>query len=69
MPKPEGAFPDLSLPHSTIRPIGVYALSGLASDGKFLLAVDTIRGYLVAIDRHTNIQLSSMLTTFQTGLV
>lgn len=54
MPKPEGAFPDLSLQHSTIRPIGVYALSGLASDGKLLLAVDTIRGYLVAIDRHTN---------------
>ena len=38
----------------TIRPIGVYALSGLAIDGDCLLAVDTIRGYLVSIDPHTN---------------
>ena len=54
MPKPEGAFPDLSLQHSTIRPIGVYALSGLATDGARLLSIDTVRGYLVSIDPHTN---------------
>jgi hypothetical protein len=54
MPKPEGEFPTLQLPHSTIRPIGVYALSGLAVDEDRLLAVDTIRGYLVGIDPHTN---------------
>ncbi|WP_373541214.1 transglutaminase domain-containing protein [Chamaesiphon sp.] len=54
MPKPEGAVPDLSLSHATIRPIGVYALSGLATDGAHLLSVDTVRGYLVQIDPHTN---------------
>jgi transglutaminase-like putative cysteine protease len=54
MPKPECAFPDFSLQHSTIRPIGVYALSGLAADGNRLLAVDTVRGYLLGIDPHTN---------------
>lgn len=43
-----------SLPHSTIRPIGVYALSGLAADGHRLLAVDTIRGYLIEVDPHSN---------------
>jgi transglutaminase-like putative cysteine protease len=54
MPKPEGALPDLSLQHSTIRPIGVYALSGLAVDGDRLLSVDTVRGYLVSIDPRTD---------------
>ncbi len=54
MPKPQGALPSLSLPQSTIRPIGVYALSGLATDGAQLLAVDTVRGYLVGIDPQTN---------------
>ncbi|PSB58222.1 transglutaminase domain-containing protein [Chamaesiphon polymorphus] len=54
MPNPEGEFSQISLPHSTIRPIGVYALSGLAADGDQLLAVDAIRGYLVRIDPHTN---------------
>ncbi len=46
---------------TTVRPIGVYMLSGLAvapsSDGNTqprLLAVDTIRGYLVEIDPTTN---------------
>jgi transglutaminase-like putative cysteine protease len=46
--------PDPSLQYLTIRPIGVYALSGLAVDGYSLLAVDTIRGYLVRIDPYTN---------------
>jgi hypothetical protein len=53
MPKPECAFSESSL-HSTIRPIGVYALSGLAANGERLLAVDTVRGYLLGIDPHTN---------------
>lgn len=34
----------------TIRPIGVYALQGLASDGDKLLALDSVRGYLLQID-------------------
>ncbi len=54
MPKPEGTFPDRSLQHATILPIGVYALSGLAADGNLLLAIDTVRGYLVSIDPLTN---------------
>jgi transglutaminase-like putative cysteine protease len=54
MPKPERAFPDASLQHSTIHPIGVYALSGLAADGDRLLAVDTVRGYLISVDPYTN---------------
>jgi hypothetical protein len=39
---------------SPIRPIGVYALSGLAIDGNNFLSVDSVRGYLVAIDPHIN---------------
>jgi transglutaminase-like putative cysteine protease len=54
MPKPECALPNSSLQHSTIRPIGVYALSGLAAAGNCLLAVDTVRGYAIEIDPHTN---------------
>jgi transglutaminase-like putative cysteine protease len=38
----------------TIRPIGVYALSGLAADGDRLYSVDTVRGYLIAVDPQTN---------------
>lgn len=34
----------------TIRPIGVYSLQGLASDGKRLLTLDTVRGYLLQVD-------------------
>ncbi len=54
MSQPEGVFSHPASSHSTIRPIGVYALSGLAVDGERLLSVDTIRGYLVGIDPHTN---------------
>ena len=54
MLKSESVFPDASLQHSMIYPIGVYALSGLASDGDRLLAVDTVRGYLVCVDPQTN---------------
>ncbi len=41
-------------PHPTILPIGVYALSGLAAEGNRLLAIDTVRGYLVSIEPATN---------------
>ncbi len=54
MLKPEYVFPDASLQQSTIRPIGVYALSGLAADRHRLLAVDTVRGYLISVDPRTN---------------
>jgi transglutaminase-like putative cysteine protease len=54
MSNPEGTFPDRSMPHATILPIGVYALSGLAAEGDRLLAIDTVRGYLVSIDPATN---------------
>ncbi|MGB7412674.1 MAG: transglutaminase domain-containing protein, partial [Thermosynechococcaceae cyanobacterium] len=45
---------DASLQHSTVRPIGVYALAGLATDGDQLLSVDTVRGYLLSIHPRTN---------------
>jgi hypothetical protein len=54
MPKPESTFPDASLQHRTIHPVGVYALSGLAVDGDRLLSVDAVRGYLISVDPHTN---------------
>jgi transglutaminase-like putative cysteine protease len=54
MPKSEFVFSDAPLQHSTIRPIGVYALSGLAADEDCLLAVDTVRGYLVSVDPQTD---------------
>ncbi|PZD72679.1 hypothetical protein C1752_03515 [Acaryochloris thomasi RCC1774] len=54
MSKPECMSPDASLQHSTVRPIGVYALTGLTTDGDRILAVDTVRGYLLSIDPLTN---------------
>ncbi len=54
MPKPECVLSPATSPHSTIRPIGVYALSGLAIAGDNFFAVDTVRGYLLSIDPHTN---------------
>ncbi|MGB3298199.1 MAG: transglutaminase domain-containing protein, partial [Phormidesmis sp.] len=39
---------------ATVRPIGVYILSGLAACDRRLLAIDTIRGYLVEINVETN---------------
>lgn len=38
----------------TIRPIAVYALHGLASDGTDLLALDMIRGYVLRVDCRTD---------------
>jgi Transglutaminase-like superfamily len=54
MPNPEGVSSQSPLTHSTIRPIGVYAFSGLAVAGNHLLAVDAVRGYLVRVDPATN---------------
>ena len=38
----------------TVRPIGVYALHGLAADGQRLLALDSRQGYVVEVDCTTN---------------
>jgi transglutaminase-like putative cysteine protease len=38
----------------TIRPIGVYALRGIASTGDRLFALDSIRGYVLEIDPHSD---------------
>ncbi|MEM6521470.1 MAG: transglutaminase domain-containing protein [Cyanobacteria bacterium P01_C01_bin.70] len=54
MSPPEHEFPGKMLALSTIRPIGVYALSGLAADGDRLYSIDTLRGYLVAVNPQTN---------------
>lgn len=51
---PDSGVPAKTSQPSTIRPIGVYALSGLAADGKQFYSIDRVRGYLVAIDPHTN---------------
>ncbi len=47
--------PNSRLTHQTVRPIGSYALSGLAVEPKrdALFAVDQIRGYLLEIDPHS----------------
>jgi transglutaminase-like putative cysteine protease len=54
MPNSECTFPDKSLQLATIYPFGVYALSGLAVNGRSLLAVDTVRGYLIQVDPDSN---------------
>ncbi len=54
MSKSECGFPDLPSQHSTLWPIGVYALAGLAQDRGMLLSIDTVRGYLLSIDPHTH---------------
>lgn len=38
----------------TIRPVGLYAISGLTTDGQNLFAIDKLRGYLVEINPKTN---------------
>ena len=40
--------------HRTVRPIGVYALGGMAVRGDKLLAVDSIRGYVIEVDPATD---------------
>ncbi|NEQ46874.1 MAG: transglutaminase family protein [Leptolyngbya sp. SIOISBB] len=54
MSTPEHGLPSDQSGPSTIRPIGVYALSGLATDDDRLFSIDTVRGYLVEIDPQTN---------------
>ncbi|MEM6254926.1 MAG: transglutaminase domain-containing protein [Cyanobacteria bacterium P01_D01_bin.156] len=51
---PDCGVPNQTSQPSTIRPIGVYALSGLATDGKQLFSIDRVRGYLVSVDPQTN---------------
>ncbi|MEB3293418.1 MAG: transglutaminase-like domain-containing protein [Synechococcales bacterium] len=48
------SLPKTALQDLILRPIGVYVLSGLATQGDRLLSIDTVRGYLVAIDPRTN---------------
>jgi transglutaminase-like putative cysteine protease len=40
--------------HRTIRPVGVYALHGLSTLGDELIALDSVRGYLVKIERSSD---------------
>lgn len=40
--------------HRTVRPLGAYVLQGLTVWGDRLLALDTVRGYLLAIDPATD---------------
>ena len=54
MPNSESVSSSVSLQSRTIRPIGVYVLSGLATDGQALLTVDSVRGYLLSVDPHTD---------------
>jgi transglutaminase-like putative cysteine protease len=54
MPNSEYKVSDALLPRSTIYPFGVYALAGLAVKDRFLLTVDTVRGYLVQVDPDTH---------------
>ncbi|MBT9316730.1 transglutaminase domain-containing protein [Leptothoe spongobia] len=51
---PEHGVPNGISQLPTIRPIGVYALSGLAADDNCLFSIDTVRGYLVSVNPHTN---------------
>ncbi|MEO0988162.1 MAG: transglutaminase family protein [Cyanobacteria bacterium J06639_14] len=54
MSTPEHGFSNGISHLPTIRPIGVYALSGLAADRDHLFSIDTVRGYLISINPHTN---------------
>ncbi len=56
------AAPAIDYSRRTIRPIGVYALQGLASDGKRLLALDWVRGYLVQVSQTDD---TSILNSYQ----
>jgi transglutaminase-like putative cysteine protease len=44
----------IDLQRRTVRPFGVYVLRGLAAAGNHLLALDSIRGYLLRIDCATD---------------
>ncbi|MBF2047567.1 MAG: transglutaminase family protein [Elainella sp. C42_A2020_010] len=51
-PSAQPASPDTGVDYRrrTVRPFAVYILSGLASDGEHLLALDTVRGYLMRVN-------------------
>jgi transglutaminase-like putative cysteine protease len=51
---PGAPLTKIDVQRHTIRPIGVYALRGLASDGKRLMALDSVRGYLLEVDCMTD---------------
>jgi hypothetical protein len=53
---------DIDYQRRTIRPIGVYALHGLASDGDSLIALDWVRGYLVRVNQTDD---TAILNAFQ----
>ncbi len=44
----------VDLDYRTIRPIGAYAIHGLASSASGLLALDAVRGYLLQVDPATD---------------
>jgi transglutaminase-like putative cysteine protease len=46
--------PESVRPGRTIRPYGAYILTGIAFAGERLLAIDTVRGYLLEIDPATD---------------
>jgi len=54
MPPEVPVISPLALQCRTIRPIGVYALWGIASTGDRLLALDSLEGYLLEIDPLTD---------------
>ena len=43
-----------SAPPSTVRPIGLYAISGLTVLDRRLIALESVRGYLAQVDPQTN---------------
>ncbi len=55
--------PQIDYSRHTVRPIGVYALHGLASDRQRLMAIDWVRGYLVQVNPTTD--STSVLNTHQ----
>ena len=60
-------LPTIDYSRRTIRPIGVYALHGLASDRQHLLALDWVRGYLVQVNQtdDTSVLNKHQLPAFQ----
>lgn len=49
-----GSASSSSLQTRTIRPLGAYVLSGLATVDNVLLTVDSVRGYLLSVNPHTD---------------
>ncbi|NET10966.1 MAG: transglutaminase [Symploca sp. SIO2B6] len=61
-----GPVSSISSLHSrTLRPIGAYLLTGLATHGDKLLSVDSVRGYLLEIDPYT--ENTTILNTLHTN--